>query len=560
MILSLLVAAAPVFQSPAASESANEVRAYDLRSLRVSSVTAPATTWGLAPQGLTYVIGSSQDFDDSDGGENELFFPGLIADLLDDELSFEGRRLEVLEDGTLLLIGPASLHSQVQRIYDFLLGAASERIELLVEVSENPSFQSGSSVEGGTARYLVSLPAAVWSQVRSTEVTPALLDYDVEIAQSSAIGDPIVVGVESGLRLHLQAVPAEGGIILSTILRRGKDARIRDTKLGHSAGISAEQSKMQRLTLAEQFQSYSMWNMGSGGAAFLPRDGKVTLQATFGDKSSRVTVSHVGGELLARRELVLPSGGSLVLLNEHSSSPSKILPQGCGLTSALQYPFLNNGSGTYLGVGLQVGAGPQVHSLIGEQGYWRKLMVANYGPWRLLGPRGNDFASALKGFEQQVAASARAPIPLEMKIEFLVDGRTHASFGAEILMGSTNVVSVGSERSSLIDYDVEVAQFAAVADPTVVAGFDGLMGLVHATLGSDGRLHLRTRASGTWTAKERWSDLGMRYMDGIDQITQERLFVDERRILEPAGDGAWVGVFGAEGDRGASLRVAIRRP
>ena len=112
----------------------------------------------------------------------------------------------------------------------------------------------------------------------------------------------------------------------------------------------------------------------------------------------------------------------------------------------------------------------------------------------------------------------------------------------------------------MIDYDVEVAQFAAVPDPSVVVGFDGLMGLVHATLGSDGNLHLRARASGTWTAKEHWSDLGMRYMDGLDQVTQERLFVDERRILEAIGDGTWVGVFGAEGDRGASLRVTIRRP
>ena len=156
-----------------------------------------------------------------------------------------------------MLVGPAALHARVQRIYEFFLEAAAERIELQIDLHQERAAAPGVSGTSETTSYLVSLPAAAWREISSTQTIPAVLDYDVEIAHGSAVSDPISKGVESGLRLHLQAVPAAGGVILSTILRRGSDAEVFESGLGLGAIIATENTRAATVTLAEQMQSYS---------------------------------------------------------------------------------------------------------------------------------------------------------------------------------------------------------------------------------------------------------------------------------------------------------------
>lgn len=533
----------------ASVQSANEVRAYDLRALRISNVTAPDQRWRLAPQGLSWLIDGDRNFDDSEGEESELFFPGLLADLLGDQLSFEGRSLKVLEDGTMLLIGPAELHANVQRLYDFFREAASERIVLSVEVDRN----------GGMTKQLVSLPSAVWGQVRLTQTQPIVADIDVEIAQGSGIGDPIVVGVESGLRLDLQAVPAKGGVVLSSILRSSGDPQIIDMDIDLGIRVSTEGKSSSTIQDAKRLQTYQLDGMGSAGAALLPEKGSIQLNAAYGGQVQRIKISHVGGALAHRREVKITEGGqSLVLLNEHTGAPSHIGVRGSGLVSDLVRPYMNSvmSDAAFLSVNLSQGPGPEVLDLISSLGLRRKMMTTNFGPWRVLGPRGADFATALASYEQQVGASIRSPKPMEVSVELFMDGQLVSAYTCNGISGANSIFSVGRETLDVIDYDVEVAQFAAIPDPTIAARFDGMLGMLRVTPASDGSVSLVVRAAATWTASNQAPDLGHELMDGMQQATQGRLFVDERRVVFPDGP-EWSVTFGEESGSGASLRVTL---
>ncbi len=533
-------------------QTANEVRAYDLRALRVSSVTAPGSTWRLVPQGLVHILNEGNSYDDSDGEESELFFPGLLSDLLGEQLSFEGRSLRVLEDGTMLLIGPAELQANVQRLYDFFLEAASERIVLSVEV------ESG----GKTTRQLVSLPSAVWGQVRVTETQPIVADVDVQIAQASGIGEPIVVGVESGLRLDLQAVPVDGGVVLSSILRLGQKGSFGQTKIGLGLRVSGETKTGVIVEDFEELQSYELVGLGSGGATFLPDSGSLRLGGVYRNQLHRVTITHVGGQLLPRREVeIQPGGQKLVLLNEHAGAPSRISAQGGGMIPNLERSSYSAtmGSSPLLGVRLSQGPGPEVMDLIGSLGLRRKMMISHFGPWRVLGPRGGEFGEALASYEAQVQASIRNPQPMELLIEFFDGEQLVAAYSGTTLSGGTTVFSVGAETMEVMDYEVEVAQFAAVPDPMVASRFDGMMGLVRATPAADGRVSLVLRAATTWTTTDQSADLGMSLMEGIEQATQGRLFVDERRVLSSEDGSEWTARFGADGSPGPSILVTVMK-
>lgn len=535
------------------SQAANEVRAYDLRALRVSSVTAPDRTWRLVPQGLVHIINEGNSYDDSRGEESELFFPGLLSDLLGEQLSFEGRSLKVLEDGTMLLVGPAELQANAQRLYDFFLEAASERIVLSVEVKAG----------GKITRQLVSLPSAVWGQVRVTETQPIVADVDVEIAQASGISDPIVVGVESGLRLDLQAVPVDGGVVLSSILRLGQKGSVAQTKIGLGVRVSGESKTGVIVDDVEELQSYELVGLGSGGAMFLPDGGSISLGGVYGGEGHRVvTITHVGGQLLPRREVeIQPGGQKLVLLNEHTGAPSRISGQGGGMVPNMERAHYQNtmSETPLLGARLSEGPGPEVMDLIGSLGLRRKMMISHFGPWRVLGPRGGEFSEALASYEAQVQASTRKPEPMELLIEFFDGEKLVAAYSGHALGGSTTVFSMGAETMDVIDYDVEVAQFAAVPDPTVASRFDGLMGIVRATPAAGGQVSLVLRAATTWTTSDRSVDLGMSLMEGIDQASQGRLFVDERRVLSSENGGEWTARFGADGSPGPSILVTVMK-
>lgn len=570
MILTVLLAMPLMAQAPEPVVLPNEVRAYDLRALRVHAASVDQDTWALAPQGLCR-LDSRDPYDASDGEQTELFFPGLISDLLGEELSFEGRWLEVLDNGKLLMVAPAGVHSQVQRIYDFLRDAADERIELAVVVIdgavEGPSQLDQAGVRAILGRvpaesvvsHRVSLASADWGRVDSTVVSPIVLDFDVEIAQGAVIADPIVMGVQSGLRIGLQAVPAKGGVLLTSIVRHGKLLEIGTSPLGMRLRLTGEDRQVSEIASAGEVQTYSMAGFGSASSAFLPDGGGILLRGVQGGHSRTILVHHLGGGLKHRRELALSSNGErLVLLNEHASAPSELNGMGAGLVRALtrgHYYILQESP--LLGISLSQGPGPEIMNLIASQTGRGVEFVSQNGPWQVCYLPEGSTGEALAGLEAQLEASLRQSTPLQVRLELVIDGKSVAHVQQPVLDGYMSLFSLGIESLEVHDYDVEVAQFAATPDPWISVVFDGIVAHLRVSVGGDGSLRLDLRAAANWDAGTRRVELGTGLMDGFDQTTQGRLFVDERRVVEASASGGWSASFGASGDRGASLRISV---
>lgn len=570
MIFTVLLAMPLMTQAPEPVVLPNEVRAYDLRALRIHTTSINDAPWSLAPQGLCD-LNSQGFYDAGDGEQTELFFPGLIGDILGEELSFEGRWLEVLDNGKLLMVAPEGVHSQVQRVYDFLRDAADERIELAVEVIdgaiEGPSQLDHAGVRAILSRvpkdsvvsHRVSLASADWGRVDSTVVSPIVIDFDAEIAQASVIADPIVMGVQSGLRIGLQAVPAKGGVLLTSIVRHGKLLGIGASALGMELRLTGEDRKVSEMVSAREVQTYSMAGFGSASSVFLPDGGGILIRGVQGEHTRTILVHHLGGGLKHRRELALSSSGeNLVLLNEHAGAPSELHGMGSGLVRPLtRGHYRDTANMPLLGTSLGQGPGPEIMDLISNQAPRSVNAIAQYGPWHAYTTSEGDSGEALASLEAQLEASLRQSQALQVRVDLVIDGKSVAHVQQPVLDGYSTLFSLGNESLEVSDYDVEVAQFAATPDPWVCVIFEGLVAQMRASVGGDGSLRLDLRAAANWDAGRRRVELGTGLMEGFDQSTQGRLFVDERRVVEAGGSGIWFASFGASGDKGASLRVSV---
>ncbi|MFT7680499.1 MAG: hypothetical protein ACI8QC_004505 [Planctomycetota bacterium] len=572
MILTFALAMPLLAQAPEPVVQANEVRAYDLRALRVHTASVDQKLWALAPQGLTS-LDARDGYDADQGEQTELFFPGLISDLLGEQLSFQGRWIEVLDNGKLLMVAPEPVHAQAQRVYDFLRDAADERIELAVEVIDGaimgPSQLSRADVRAildrippdSVVSHSVSLASADWGRVESTVVSPIVLDYDVEIAQASVIADPIVMGVQSGIRIGMQAVPARGGVLLTTIVRHGELPSIGSSTLGMGLRLTGEDRMISQLPSARDVQTYEMAGFGSASSAFLPDGGGIMLRGVQDGHTRTIIVHHIGGGLSHRRELALSSNGEkLVLLAEHAAAPSQLHGMGSGLVRPLTRghyrEVLDN---PLLGTNLGQGPGPEILDLITNQSRRDVNSIAQFGPWRAYSQAEGSAPGMLANLEAQVEASLGLTTALQLRLDLVIDGKSVAHVQQPMLDGYTSLLSLGNESLEVLDYDVEVAQFAATPDPHVSVIFDGIVAHLGASLGGDGRLRLDLRAAANWAAGSRRVELGTGLIDGFDQNTQGRLFVDERRVLSADAQGGWSASFGATGDRGASLRVSVSK-
>ena len=142
-----------------------------------------------------------------------------------------------------------------------------------------------------------------------------------------------------------------------------------------------------------------------------------------------------------------------------------------------------------------------------------------YGPW-VIGPAQEGAAALPASQELRVANISLALYSGEERIAGTV---------LPVRGGEVGAVVLGVQDELLADYDVEVAQFAAVADPTIYSSFDGLIARVVPSWSPSGELSVHVVAEANVTTGEAEKvDMEGPVLGELEQRTHTSLTVDER--------------------------------
>lgn len=417
----------------------------------------------------------------------------LLTQVLGDELRREGRELMV-EGHVLTVLAPESLHEQVRSILEGLELALSGTVPVRVDVltlseagGELPP--AGTLPEGEVAKqvsallargaqhqsFVLELSAGRTARADAFQRIPFLFDFDVEIAQSMVIFDPVMSETRDGTRIALRGLPKAGGLWLSTLfLRSDLLGEIAKKPLELRGSINhLEKGASEVVQGPADIQSPKILVRGLAFDTFLP-DGQglaLTLESSLGGARTRevVFLRRLGGAMSPYVVRPIPrTSRTLIALDAELFRAPRL--------SSLADPRHDPATGA---------AQPNlVARFDGEvSGFLLEWMKARFSVWRRFGPWilivtdplwDRDAAAHL----DRLVKSLRPATTLhDVTVELRAQGREGPSpvrMRVPVLAGSTAGFVMGRGETAVTGYSVEVAQGASVPDPYVSAVFEGL--------------------------------------------------------------------------------------
>ena len=514
------------------------------------------------------------------GGEGPDVIVDLLTQVLGDELRYEGREITMDGASRLLVLAPAPIQARVAAMLQALENVLAATAQIEVDVVEltgaaGDTWPASNLVpaeavdraiatvlgRGGThRRFHASLSAGRTSYVDQMRQFPILYDYDVEIAQGSFIGDPIVLEIEEGVRLFLRGVPQGDGLALSVVFQSAETRSVQEHAVGYQGAVSREESG--GLTIVSGpglVQSAEVLNRSAAFDTFLPANKAVVFasQSELGGITSTqvVFLRQVGGGLAARHTTKIPeTTQSLWLVNSESLS----LPT---MSAVVDYP----------GDPLEAEGHPNVTGVLSADPslFLFDWMKFRFSVWRRLGPWAivitdpawdNDAAPALEGL---LASWKPRTETVGLDVTLHARGgnsRVPVRWSLPVRPGSGCALLCGISGTALFDFDVEVAQYACVADPIQASVFNGLCLGVTASRAGNGGYSLDVRGSAhllkggprtTFDAKDTM-------MGVVEQPVIDSLLLDEERTVA-VGSSLVAGGETKDGDRPVlSVEVGVR--
>ncbi len=590
--------AVPLAAGDGEEESAGEgeenvVHLYDVSSLAVNRQGIQDRYFHLAPFAAprsydTLAINGSID---QMVGVDEIV--SLLVELLDGEFEYEGRKIYAVEFGRILVRGPEGLHKRVVDVLAFLDELLNAQAELTVNVIEleagvEAPFPGRAIVSREDAeRWLDSVAQAPTQQefrlalradrpaeINLTQTSPVLLDYDVEIAQASTIGDPIVSQIAVGTRAFVYAMPAPQGVALSFVLKRGDlIGEIREQDLRLNGHVRTDQGLIESPS-GRVFQTFDLLGRGFAFDAVLAPDQALVIhdQIDLGrDRRNEVVVLRLtSGELPYRKTFRYGTKGQdLIAVDLDYLSPLSVQAGGylvddSGLPFKLMEWISGGGQEGILGVRLAQHGG-YGSELLEESS--ELLSFQDAGTYRLI--RYFDYSGEGAGASTAELAKVQVALDsmkddasmIEVGVKLSRLGKwagTPVSATFPMRLEHSAAVALGIENPVVFDYDVEVAQEASVADAQVFSEFEGLVLWLHATRSPRGDLVIDVSAGGSQMAGQRRKiDVGMH---DLEQSTFDQVLARQRVTFRKDQTEPWKVVIGdATSGKGVtgSLRLEI---
>lgn len=513
---------------------------------------------------------------------------GLLQHLTGDEFDYQGRSLTVDDRERLVVLAPPSVQKDVQAILAGLEGAVAAATELgvdVLEVEADHALPESAVVSEGAARDWIARAVEAGAVQRSFRlpVRPGqtgivdlsreielVVDYDVEIAQAGWIHDPNADVVNVGTRLVVRGTPGEGGLALALVIRNGEAVDgPRTLEIPMSGFVSTEQG-WHFLDGPKRYQTLEVLSRNLAFNTFLP-DGKAlvlhsSLDLQSGASRQVFVLRRTGPKLPAQQVLELGSqGGRVKVANLEVFTSPRFATEGSLLREGPQLPLALTGDRGALH--------DSVYSSL-ELGDWDLAMEfasndlsgmgEQLGPWFLSALSAEQLAD-LEAEPAQAFSSVLdswKPETRVVQLELIArhpgdGGHEAARVTLPLRAGTSGVALAGFETTEVADYDVEVAQFAAVADPSPFVAFDGLVFWARPAYTPAGDLLVDVRVRVHFREGEiQELDLRSPVLGQVQQSTYERLFVNERLRFPASGSNRSV-VLGDTSNGGSEGSLAV---
>ncbi|MFH0944378.1 MAG: hypothetical protein V2A76_04195 [Planctomycetota bacterium] len=510
-------------------------RTYDLSDV-LPAMTEEATGFRTLPLIPNPYLGQ----DEFGTARCEYMFPSdLLADLLrqtvmPEEWEYEGRSVETqgFEERNLVVEAPVAVQKEVERFLDYVSRAVNTPIEVSFHVygiggdTGQADLPLGSLDERGIQEieqlaasgrlhrvrsFRLEMHSGIPESVMDIVRIPYLRDYDVEIAQSSAIAQPVVDSYPEGVALLARADrDTENRILVSFGLRRSwnygppleMDARSISTIAAErgteqiTVGGRLQSPRVAFTTLASSVRlrpgestSVLISTLGESGPVdgtfVVIRVGKVPqAPAAFESGERYLSIRDVGGHFASGFPDVRFSQSAMRFSRDSVAEEDQLpLEVSLGPISENQLaeiePILSTVSnefeeedGEYVSIGM---AANFVYLCGGRE-------VANFAMTRLL-------TLLPRGFTTRGVAGSLADI------DKLQGGKTAPLFAFPAGAGNGFAVS-GSQETYILEYDADVANNSNIANPNVEAIVNGwaLRFDTAGTLDGQGAVHLKVQS------------------------------------------------------------------
>jgi len=420
----------------------------------------------------------------------------LVTQALGDALNAKGSQIVLENDSTLLVLAPAPVQSMVAEVLGVLESVLSSSVEVRVDVISLDGVLEGAGqgsparsvvsaaeadrlVEGLVARgathreHTIQLSSGRTSAVDQSSTAPVVFDYDVEIAQGAFIWDPIVLDVMEGVRLFVRGVPKPTGTLVSAMIVQGDLLNgVQDRPLDLHGAVSHEQSGGLSFVAGPQsIQTVELLTRSVAFTSFLPEGQAIVVSSRT--KLGGTSASH----FIVMRQLgktqpafvstkIRGTNRTLALVNAELFRAPEF--------QIVSQPHVGEMSGFPI-VAATLSA--EYSSFLYDWLRYRYSVWSPIGPWVAVVTDPAWDARGAEALEELVLSAETDAELVEVQVDMVTsadEADPPARWSLPILAGTACGTVLGISSTAVRDYDVEVAQYAAVPDPFVQPTFNGL--------------------------------------------------------------------------------------
>jgi hypothetical protein len=558
--------------TPAAPQG-EVTRTYDVRALGLAPWMH--TSGGTTRAGLRLVPALEMMFGYSSGDPMATYptlederWVNLLVDLLGRTAQADGRSVAVSAGGRLIVSGPPELHSSVEALLALVSDVAASETRLALDVVRMdlaealalngafvPRARGEELARSASERFEFALPHDAGATIDAKRTVSVLIDYNVEVAQGAAMGDPVMAYCALGTQLFARGAPALDGVELAFVLKRGNfTLGRRTTGVGIAARHVGEDGRAITSACATLLEDPT-WSAASfATSCFLPTDQSLVLVgASEGDLAEVLLLSVVGTPAAPFRSATFAGGGVAAMLHMGALAPPDLLAEGNVLSDRLASQRSLRAD-HLIGddeVGLLTCSPVRGEWAAARDGVVRRLGRGfdnwEVGPWLVL--RGDERALALAD------AVARRTPSLQVDVRFEAGGQTLRTARFPLRLGSGGAVALTNEAFDAVESDIEIAERSAASDLGLEHVFDGLVCWVRALPLGEGRIVLETAGSAQLAGPRREKAMDDVLVPALEERDVEHLGLRSRGALTKGADGVYRTVLGTQ--LGQGLRVVI---
>jgi hypothetical protein len=260
----------------------------------------------------------------SDGGEATVMsgedVVSLVRSTVDPAIWEEGTaRIDLAEETRMVVTAPAETQDRIAELLGSLLPALAPRTLLQVGVLRGtppadapalPDFKVADQLDAQlevVRRVQVALRGRNAAAATNFLAGSSVFDWDVEIAQGSAVGNPITASVRAGIEVIARAVPTDGGVFVALLVREAEPAAEAVVRTLEGRGAIVAQQVVNERAAGGVVQHPRLGFVSFAGTAFLPNGRALLLPVSVQTHVGAVAFTlelRLAGEVPAARTLL----------------------------------------------------------------------------------------------------------------------------------------------------------------------------------------------------------------------------------------------------------------